>query len=394
MVTSPFIQGNLGYLNNYDNNIAQPGITPNPYGVLSSAAQSLATPNPQASTLTSSTGADALMSKAKGDYSNKQFIAPFSYTQNVEGTMIQVDYLGKKVKTNSSVSFRSIVSLSATALPITLINDPNDNNPDRVIKTFNPSTFTGSPTKNVATQIFGTGTSAVTQSLAGRTQQFSSLIQQPTGQLFSNLAASGPAAITGQLQNLIPFSNINQSIANLPGFSVATNALGQLPGGSNIVGALTNPVGAASGLIQQTLSDSIQLQGGLPSVSLGSLGDAFSLAANIASSGPPTSLTGIISLEKQIKSIVCNFTLPIINIPPYDAILKFTFPKPQDIFKQVKKQLNDLKANIINQFDIVKQLKNILPDPHEIYDAVIKEITTCDKKPSNANNTKNGKAGG
>jgi hypothetical protein len=402
MAISPLLQatGNLGFLENVNNITGQPGITPNPYGTLPPSAQYPA--NPTLPVAPTPTGTNALVSKSQGEYSNKQFIAPFSYTQNVEGTMIQVDYLGKRINTNGSMPYRAIISLSATALPITLINDPSVNNPERLVKTppSNPisliasSGLAGTPTQNAAALHFGTGTNAVVNSLAGRTTQYTSLLQQPTSQLFTNLASSGAGALAGQLQNKLPFTSINQSIANLPGFNIATNALGQIPGGSNIVGALTNPVGAASGLLQQTLSDSIQLQGGLPSASLGSLGDVFSLASNIASSGPPTSLTGIISLEKQVKGLICNFKLPIINIPPYDTILKFKFPKPQDILKQVKKQLDDLKSNIINQLDVVKQLKNLLPDPHQIYDDIITELTTCEKSPTSANNAKNGQPSG
>jgi hypothetical protein len=391
MAISPITQatGNLGFLNNIDT-LTQPGITPSSVNKQTPAAQALATtapPNPA--------GASALQSKSQGQYSNKQFIAPFSYSQNVEGTFINVDYLGKRIITNGAIPYRAIVSLSAITMPITLINDPSENNPDRLVKAQPSSTsvFSGTPIQNAAVQQYGTGINAVTNSLAGRTTQFTSLAQTSKSnpsQLFSNLASGGPAALLGQLQNKLPFSSINQSIANLPGFNVVTNALGNIPGGNNIASALSNPVGAVTGVLSQTLSNSINLQGGLPSASLGSLGDVFSLASNIASSGPPTSLTGIISLEQSAKSIICNFTLPIINIPPYDTILKFTFPKPQDILKQVKKQLDDFISNVINQFDIVKMLKNLLPDPHQIYEAIIKEITTCDKNPNNKNNAKNG----
>jgi hypothetical protein len=394
MVISPLTQatGNLGFLNNVDN-ITKPGVSLNPVNTLTPAAQAIANTAPP-----SPNGAAALQTKSQGEYSNKQFIAPFSYSQNVEGVFVNVDYLGKRIITNGSVPYRAIVSLSATALPITLINDPSENNPERLVKTppSSSSVFSGTSIQNAAIQQFGTGVNAVTNSLAGRTSQFTSLIQSPKSnpsQLFSNLTSSGIAALAGQLQNKLPFTSINQSIANLPGFSIVTNALGQIPGGSNIVGALSNPVGTATGLLQQTLANSIDIQGGLPSVSLGSLGDVFSLASNIASSGPPTSLTGLISLEQQVKSLICNFTLPIINIPPYDVILKFKFPKPQDILKQVKKQLDDIKSNIINQLDIVKQLKNLLPDPEEIYDAIITEITTCDKNPNSKNNAKDGQKG-
>ena len=393
MAISPITQatGNLGYINNVNSTFIQPGISPNPSATLTPAAQALATtapPNPA--------GAVALQNKSQGQYSNKQFIAPFSYTQNVEGTFINVDYLGKRIVSNGSMPYRAIISLSAIALPITLIHSPSANNPERLVKAIpsSPSSFSGTPTQNAAIQQFGTGITAVTNSLRGRTTQFTSLLQQPTSQLFSNLTSSGPAALAGQLQNVLPFSTINQSIANLPGFNIVTNALGQIPGGSSISSALSNPVGAATGLLTQTLANSIQIQGGLPSVSLGSLGDVFKLASNVASSGPPTSLTGIISLEQQIKGLICNFQLPVIGNISFDSIVKFTFPKPEDILKQIKKQLDDIKSNIVNQFDIVKQLKALVPSPHDLYEAVITELTTCNKSPNNQNNAKSGQLSG
>ena len=398
MAISPITEatGNLGFLKSVDN-LTQPGATLNPVNTLTPAAQGLAINKPPlANAAPSSTGASALESKSQGQYSNKQFIAPFSYTQNVEGAMMHVDLLGKRIVTSGSMPYRAIISLSAIALPITLINDPSVNNPARLVKDASTGStdFQGTPTQNVTVQQYGTGINAVVGSLAGRTSSVTSLAQVPTSQLFSSLTSSGPAALAGKLQNAIPFTSINQSIANLPGFSIATNALGQIPGGSSIVSALTNPVGTASNLLQQGLSNSLNLQGGLPSASLGSLGSVFSTASQIANSGPPTSLTGIISLEQQIKGIVCNFKLPYINIPSYDSIVNFKFPKPQDILKQIKKEYDDIKSNIINQLDITKQLKNLLPNPHDIYEKLVTELTTCDKNPNNQSNSKNGQASG
>lgn len=375
------------------NNVVGPGVSPNPYNAITPAAQALSVTQPTPE------GAAAVQSKSQGKYSNKQFVAPFSYTQNIEGVFIQVDYLGKKVKTSSSQPYRSIASLAATALPVTLINNPAISNPDRLVKsptTTTPTTTTPktTPTENAATQQFGVGINALTSSLAGRTTQYISLIQTPTSQLFSNLTNSGTAALAGELQNKLPFTNINQQIAHLPGFSIVTNALGNIPGGGAITNALSNPVGAAAGLLQQTVASSINIQGGLPSVSLGSLGDALNIATNLASSGPPTSLTGIIALEKQIKGIVCNFTLPIIPNIDFNAIINFKFPNPEDIVKNLKKQLEDIKSKIVNQLDISKQLKNleeqIVKEIQETIDKIVKELTTCDNSPTSKQNAKSG----
>jgi len=393
MIDLNTVTGNTAFLKNVDS-IIGPGVTPNPNNILSPAAQALANTSPQSNTPTSTSGADALMSKSQGQYSNRQFIAPFSYTQNVEGIMIQVDYLGKRVKTSGSMPYRSIISLSAITLPPAVINDPAENNPERTVKQPATIAFSGTPSQNAAIQQFGTGVNALTNSLQGRTTQFSSLVQTAKSnpsQLFSNLQSSGAAALQGQLNNLVPFSTINQSIANLPGFNIATNVLGQIPGGSDIVGALSNPVGTVTSALTQNLTQGLNLQGGLPSVSLGSLTELFSLATNIASNGPPTSLTGIINLEKQVKSIVCNFVMPILTIPDLKAILNFKFPNPLDTLKKIKTELENEISNIINSLDIVQLLQDLLPDPHAIYDAIVKEITTCDTAPTNKQNAKNGK---
>lgn len=355
------------------------GGSPSPLQQIANSNPNQYVPNPQ--------GAQALQVKSQGAYSNKQFVAPMKFSLNVEGTSMIVDYLGKRIITDNNVPYRQIVSLSAVPLVFKTINDPSLNNMDRLVKP--------TPIQSAAAKMINTGTSAVTQSLGNRISQIPTTVQSALTQVRSLASGNIISNGIGQISNFVPTSQINQALAKIPGLDVATNALGTLPGTADLTKALQNPVGAATSLVQGAFDgSSLNIQAGLPSVSLGSLGDVFSLASNLASSGPPTSLTGLISLEQSIKSIVCNFTLPIINIPPYDAILKFKFPKPSDIVKQVKKQLDDLISNVINQLDVVKLLKNLLPDPHQIYEAIIKEITTCDKKPNNKNNAKNGKGGG
>jgi hypothetical protein len=384
-------------------NLPTPGITPNFTSLQPSVSAVLSQNTNLAAYAPTQTGATALKNKNQGSYSNKQFVTPWSYAQNVEGTFIQVDYLGKRINADGSMPYRSIASLSAISPTYKVINSPTIGAPDRTVKVLTtaatlvasttaanaaPST---TPTQNAFIQQYGVGTNAFTGVLGGRLTQYTSLLQTPTSQLFSNLASTGTAVLQGELQNKLPFSTINQQIANLPGFSIVTNALGNIPGGSSVVSALTNPVGTATNVLQQTLANSIQLQGDLPSLSLGSLGDLFSLASNVASSGPPTSLTGLITLEKQVKGIVCNFTLPILNPPTLKAITNFKFPKPEDISRWLKKEYEDIKSNITNQFNIVKQLAKLLPNPEDIYKQVVKELTVCDKSPTSQKNAKNGK---
>jgi hypothetical protein len=363
----------------------------------------------------SATGSAALQNKSQKQYSNKQFIAPFSYQQNVEGTFINVDYLGKRVVTNGSMPYRAIVSLSAISIPITLIDDPSVHNPDRLVKTppSSSSSFTGTPTQNAAVQQFGTGINAVTSTLAGRSTQFSQSTQDKTTQLFGSLQNSG-AGVLQNLQTSLPFSNINQTVANLPGFNVVTNALGQIPGGTDLTKALSNPVGAIDGLTQ-TATKGLNLQSALPSGSLGSLGDLFSIASDISHNGPPTSLTGLVSIEKQIKAVVCNFQLPTLTIPDLSTItnvvggalgalgsaagaaisnlsgqIQKEISGVSEIGKQIQKEFQDTISNTNNQLDILTQLKAALPDVSGIYNSAIKELTTCDKSPNQQNNVVSG----
>jgi hypothetical protein len=383
-------------------NLPTPGITPNFTSLQPSVSAILSQNADLAAYAPTQSGATALKNKNQGSYSNKQFVTPWSYAQNVEGTFIQVDYLGKRINADGSMPYRSIASLSAISPTYKVINSPTIGSPNRTVKVLTTAatlvasttaanaTSDTTPTQNAFIQQYGVGTNAFTSVLGGRLTQYTSLLQTPTSQLFSNLASSGAAVLQGELQNKLPFSTINQQIANLPGFSIVTNALGNIPGGSSVASALTNPVGTATNVLKQTLANSIKLQGDLPSLSLGSLGDLFSLASKVASSGPPTSLTGLITLEKQVKGIVCNFTLPKLTVPPLKVITNFKFPKPEDISRWLTKEYDDIKSNITNKFGIVKQLSKLLPKPEDIYGQVVKELTTCDKSPTSQKNAKNG----
>jgi hypothetical protein len=332
-------------------------------------------------------GARALQLRASGQYSNKQIITPFMYQINVEGTLVTVDYLGKRIITDNEMPYRAISSLSATKIDIKIINDSRDLGDARKDK----------PTPQVAAarQIFDTGTSTITNSLGNRFTQYTSDIVSKGSQIFDNLQSGN---INGLLQSDPAVSKYTQSIARLPGISVVTDALGQIPSSisrlPNLTSAISNPVGAVQGIVGNAVQG-LNLQAALPSVDLGSLTDMFSTATDIFHNGPPTSLEGVIALEKQIKGIICNFQLPNITLPDWDTITSFKFPKPEDIIKQIKKSVEDEIANVINKLDIREQLKQLLEqfDPKKIYEAVIKELTTCDNSPNAEENAKSGQGG-
>jgi hypothetical protein len=376
----------------YKSIISEPGATPNPASVLTPAAQAYTVdPNryqPPAG------GTQALQLKSEGQYSNKQFVAPFKYEINVEGTWVTVDALGKKIITETENQYKSIASLSAIKFDIKIIDQARLSGGQRAVK--NPPSSSqnvvesGNATFNSAAQLFNTGTNSTVNTIGKRFTEYSSLLQSNTKQVFSNITSS----FGGTLNNIIPTTQINQSIAKIPGLSVVTNAFGNLPGGTNLTSVLSNPLGSVEGIVGNTVQG-LNLQAALPSVDLGSLTDVFSTATDIFHNGPPTSLEGIIALEKQIKGIVCNFQLPNITLPDWDTITSFKFPKPEDIIKQIKKSVEDEIANVINKLDIREQLKQLLEqfDPKKIYEAVIKELTTCDNSPNAEQNAKSGQPG-
>jgi len=393
MATSPFAVGTYSsFIDNATNAFGgAPGATPNPAQVLTPAAQALSVNSPTPE------GQAALQLKAQGQYSNKQLVTPFKYEVNIEGSWVTVDALGKKIQVETTNQFRAIASLSAIKFDIKIIDQARTSGgrkgPTQSASTPPP----GNATFNAASQIFNTGSSSIVSNISNRFSQYSSLVFGKSDQLIGNIASNA----TGAFSNILPTTQINQTIAKIPGIGIATNALGNLPGGSNLTSMLSNPIGSVTGLFGNA-AQSLTQQFGLPSLNmsggqfdLGSLPNDFnqitSIATDLFHNGPPTSLQGIISLEKSIKGIICNFKLPIIKLPSFDEITNLKFPKLEDIEKQIKKEFDDLIANIINKFDIVKMLKEMIPDPEEIYDAIMTEITTCDKNPNTDSNAKNGK---
>lgn len=394
--------GNLAFLNAVDS-VNQPGISPNPYGNLSPTALSLSTrPVP---TNTQTSGIAALQQKTKESYSNRQFIAPLNYQINVEGTWITVDILGKRVITDNNAEYRSIASLSAINVIPRKIENARFDGIERLVKDIpqgvgllTGATGAGTPALLAAGQQFISGKNATIDVLSNRFSQFTSLITDKSTLNLNSLTPSLNigSTLNGVISDALPTTQITQSLAKVPGLNIVTNSLGNLPGASNLFSMLNNPVGAVEGVVGKAAS-SLNLQAGLPSIalkdgefSLGSLPDVFSAATDIFHNGPPTSLTGLISLEKQVKGLVCNFTPPVIKLPSFDSITSFKFPKLEDIEKQIKKEFDDLKSNIINQLDIVKQLKDLLPDPEELFKDIVKELTTCDEGPTSANADKSG----
>jgi len=382
------------------------GTIPNPSSQPTTVDQTIAT-NP--STQPSQTGSDALQAKATSPYSNKQFIAPFRFAINVEGTMVVVDNSGKRINTNPKQPYRAIVSLSASNLPSSIIHDPFLLSNQHITKSVNPRNGAsivnipqgtlGSATQSTAAQIFNTGAGGIFQNTSNRFLQFTQSSPQSLLQSGSNLLSNlqntlkttgniltigGNTLNTGQIvggalniANTItgnPAAAINQQvtqyIAKVPGLTLGLNALGQIPGGSSITQALNNPVGAAGSLLAFAASKAVDIQATLPSltvqaqgeISIGvqgvtglanTLGNAYGLAQDIFHNGPPTSIQGIFALEQRIKALVCQFEAEL------QLLITFInqFDQLQAIFNGFTATIKTLDAK-----GLLKKLKKLIED--------------------------------
>jgi hypothetical protein len=102
----------------------------------------------------------------------------------------------------------------------------------------------------------------------------------------------------------------------------------------------------------------INLSNVIPSVSLGSLNQVATLASQIATSGPPTSIDGAFELIANIKDLICNFEIPFIKIDGIKKLLTTKF-KFEDIGKALKEEFNKIISRIGDFFNPDNLLKNI-----------------------------------
>jgi hypothetical protein len=339
-----------------------------------------------------------LQAKAQSPYSNKQFIAPVTISINVEGTQIETDLSLKRLKTNHYDPHKqnSVLSIKPIQAGRVIVNNTKS---DRTARNLNFA----------AGQIATAGIAAASQLkqgapagvISGDNQIPKAFFDQHN--LSQSIFSTGSLAITQNLAGRVPdVQGVLNGTANIMGLSNTIQALN--PGNSTA----NTIIGTGASIISspefapyaQAFKDNIQVK--LPSVSLGSLNDIFKLASSIASSGPPTSITGVIALEQQIKAIICNFVLPIINLPPIDQLLKLDLAA---IEKQIKQLILHEIQIITDPFlELYKQLReffsinhlrklliSLLPDPNALFQAIIKEFTTCNNGPGAKKNDLSGK---
>jgi hypothetical protein len=296
-----------------------------------------------------------LDSLGAGKYSNRQKSDIYTFFINVEGVYQKVDYLLKRISAGLNPCKSIIQRLSTSATPA-LTN---------AIDTSSPAT--------ASSQL----------ALLGIPSQFADLGGELLQGVFSgeNTTNILAGAISDQ------FTNFTDPLAENPWASAyddaagGLNQLGGLVGGADFAGGL---LPTSSELLEALdpglFLEELKIPSILPSVDLGSIKDLLSLAASVATSGPPTSLTGLIKMQEQLYSIICNFELPLITFPDLEALLKMKF---KDVKQMVIDMVTKFVERILDQFNILKLLKNMKKTfkqlLEEIKQKIVEQLFSCEK---------------
>lgn len=294
-----------------------------------------------------------------GKFSNRQSADTFTFFINVEGVYQKVDYLLKSVRIGFNPSKAIQQRLSTTAATAT------------------SSSLDTSSSATAAAQL----------SLLGVPEGLADASSALIGGMFDNDQSNDVVTglisdkyndyIDGAMENPVA-----QTITSYyDGGAGAINQLGGLLGADPTLGPL---LPSSSELIDVldpgTFFEGLEIPSILPSVDLGSIKDLLSLAASVATSGPPTSLTGLIKMQEQLYSIICNFELPIIEFPAVEALLKTDF---KDLDDKIKEMVERFVTRIIDRFNIVKLFKNLNKTFKETLDTLtkqfIKQFLSCEK---------------
>lgn len=296
-----------------------------------------------------------LDSIGSGKYSNRQKSDRYTFFINVEGAYQEVDYLLKRLSTGLNPC-KSIIQRLSTAATTALSNS---------IDTSSPAT--------AASQL----------SLLGIPSQFADLGGEVIKLAFANKNSN--TAITDAISD--QFTNFTDPLLENPWVGAydsvvgGFNELGGLIGGDSAVGGLLPTSSELFDALDPGLFlEELKIPSILPSVDLGSIKDLLSLAASVATSGPPTSLTGLIKMQEQLYSIICNFELPDITFPALEALLKMNF---KELEQKIKEMVTRFIERILDQFNILKILKNLKKTfkelLEEIKQKIIEQLFSCEK---------------
>lgn len=292
----------------------------------------------------------------QNNYSNQQVAAFVSYSIKVGNTFQEVDYLLKRIVRTSLRACKTI-SQRLAANPTGNYNTQLDNASTSLDLNSSLSNAFGIP---LDSPLLSVGSSLISGIFTG---------QNATANLL-NTGQRALGDLTGSLQSGV-FGGIQQQVDG--GISML-NGAGQLLGAGNLLpstGELINALDPMQFLSTQNMPSI------LPNLNLGSLGDLLGIAASIGQNGPPTSLTGLIQLQEQIYTAICNFEIPIVEdlvqwITEWEAF--FDGFEWKDIEKKIVDIVTKYIEQILDRFNIVKIIRDIIEGLDEQIENFLQEI--------------------
>ena len=232
--------------------------------------------------------------------------------------------------------------------------------------------------------------------------------------LSQSIFNAGNAGVIQNLAGRVP--NVDSLLSGKASYASAMNTINTIPGVSNALNSLTN-----NPLASLTQFSGLNLQGGLPSLASltgGSAGtgvgagannplaEAFNIASSVGASSIPSSITGVVQLALQVKTIACNLKIPSITAPDIQSLLKINFTAVEkqigelllhevqgivgEILDPIKLILNQL-SQFFSPEKIKKLLASIIPDVNDLIKNTVNQLTKCNDGPGAKKNDLSGK---
>jgi hypothetical protein len=315
-------------------------------------------------------------------YSNRQRMFPFSFlirTEDIDGTSnyIEVDYLLKKIVSDNFNPYTRINTL-ASGIAASLIQGTQDSGESGQTLEDYARLLARADLKNIFS---GNNADLILEQLGISPNQSGA-----TGQLYNQLKSI-------LNQKSLTSSNLSQgyqTFISLVSQRLPTDLMGTIGTNSAIYDQIAGELNAISGGVLPTTGDifdslnpfnyiDINIQGIIPSVSLGSFADFINIASEIGTSGPPKSISQAYNIAKEINDIVCNFQLPFIDWPIVEELIKMEF-KPSEIGQAIKDEFEKIVDRLGEIFDPAKIYENIKVNVENFFKQVYKDLFTCDEK--------------
>lgn len=318
-------------------------------------------------------------------YSNAQRAVPFSFlirSEDVDGEEVfqEVDFLLKKITPDNFDGYKMIDTLRAGFIASEIISGQNTGE-------------RGQSYDELKTQLLASLSQLDLRDVVGGNAD---LILETFG-IDSN-GSSDYNSISKQLKSVLTqkkltSKHLSQGFESLLGAAanrLPTNVLSQLTTAQTVYDSFASQLNTTGGGELLPYTDDIidfinpfsyidiNISGIIPSVSLGSLQDIVDIASNLATSGPPTSISGAIDLIKSIKNVICEFELPFISWPVIDQLIKLKF-KPKDIGRAIKDEFEKFVTRITQLFDPKRIYKQIEVAVKQYFERLFKELFVCDE---------------